>query len=160
MSEQQPSESKVLLVFATFFERALNVIKSPFMKFAVVLVAVILLALFIAKDSTSPNVGLVVVALVVLVVAFLAFALESKEIASKEKQLRYARRTEEELKKALREVVMELQAQKASDVSTAERSKYEVHVHTGQGVAIGDHSEVEQTFDDFPQPKTQADGER
>jgi hypothetical protein len=84
------------------------------MKLLVVLVVAMLLALLLVNGNVHPGLGLGLVVLVVLVFACLAAALQYAEMRNRhiEKQMRYSRRTEEQLKKALREVVTELKEEK------------------------------------------------
>jgi Flp pilus assembly protein TadB len=116
MTGQRPSENKgvmvrVVLAFATFFERALDVLKPPIMKFFVVLAVTVLLYLLLERNI-SRNLGPLLLVAVILVFAFLVFTLEYTQI-----RFRYAQRTEEQLKKALRDAVMELQEEKIGQIS-------------------------------------------
>jgi ABC-type multidrug transport system fused ATPase/permease subunit len=115
MTERRPSEHKavltrVILAFATFFEKALDVLKPPIMKFFVVLAVTVLLYLLLERN-VSQNLGPVLLVAVILVFAILVFALEYIQI-----RFRYAQQTEEQLKKALRDVVMELQEEKMGQI--------------------------------------------
>lgn len=119
MSEQQFLEdksvlTKVILAFATFFDKALDRITRQYMRFLVVLAVVLLIAafliLFFLRENFSPQLGLwlaIGVAVILVIFACLAFTLEYTN-----NRLRYSKRTEEELKSALREVVIELEEQK------------------------------------------------
>lgn len=106
MDEQRSLVREVLLRFASFFERALDIIEPPFMKLLVVLAVVVLLSLVFAQDKISAALGVVLLVVVVLVFALLVAALQYAEM-----RFHYIKRTEEELKKALRDTVTELQLQ-------------------------------------------------
>jgi hypothetical protein len=117
MNEKLSPENKVLQVFAIFFEKALDILKSPFMKLLVVFIVTVLLALLLVKETISSALGFVLVVIVVLIFASITAALQYAEI-----RFRYAKRTEEQLKNALREVVMELQeAQRVKDASLSSK---------------------------------------
>jgi len=113
MRKQQPSKNRIPLGFAPFFEKALDVIKPPIMKFFVVLVVAVLLYLLLKGENITQNLGLVLLVVVVLICAFLVAALHYAEI-----RFRYARRTEEQLKSTLREVVLELQEEKMGSTAS------------------------------------------
>jgi hypothetical protein len=104
VSEQQPSRNKVLLTLAPFFETVIKQLEPPYMKFLFGLDVVLLLALLMVSKNIHPGLGLGLIVLVVLAFAILAFALTYIEM-----RFRYSKRTEEELKKALRDTVMQLQ---------------------------------------------------
>jgi hypothetical protein len=106
MDAQRSVAKEVLLRFASFFEKALDVIKPPFMKLVVVLAVVVLLYLIFAHDNISATLGVVLLVIVVLIFALLVAALQYAEM-----RFRYTKRTEEELKRALRDSVTELQLQ-------------------------------------------------
>jgi c-di-AMP phosphodiesterase-like protein len=118
MTKAQSSDSKVVLGFSKFFEKALEVIRPPFMKLIVVFVVVLLLALFLLKRDIDPTLGFALVAVVVLILASLAAALHYAEM-----KLRYLRRTEEQLKSALRQVVTELQITRMEDDTSGDKDK-------------------------------------
>jgi hypothetical protein len=107
MSGQQPPPKKVLVNFASFFEKALDALKPPYMKLLTVFVVALLLALFLVEGST--DLGFVLFAVVLVIFSCLTAALVYAEIRS---QYQYSQRTQEELKSALREIVLELQAVK------------------------------------------------
>jgi len=107
MKEKVSPRSRVLLGRVVLFEKISGLLQPPFVKLLVVLVAVVLLALLLSEGSTNPNLGFGLVALVALIFASLAAALQYAEM-----QLRYSKRTEERLKSTLREVVMDLQKEK------------------------------------------------
>jgi hypothetical protein len=112
MSKQQPSKNKVLLGFASFFERALDIIRPPFMKLLVVLVVAVLVYLLFKRESISQDLGLVLLVVVVLTFAFLAAALQYVDM-----RFRYSKRTEEQLKDALRDTVLDLQKERIGQIS-------------------------------------------
>lgn len=119
MGKQQPTVNNVLLRFASFFEAALKIVGPPYMKLFVVLGVVVLLALLLVKDQVDPGLGLELVVAVVLVFAFLVAILQYVEM-----RFRYSKRTEEELKKALREAVTELEEARARSVSSETRKAH------------------------------------
>lgn len=111
MSEKPPSKNKLLLSFAPVFESALHEIKNPFMQLLVVL-ALVLLLVFIAKGNTNPNLSFVLVIVVLVIFAFLAFVLFYAAM-----RLHYTEKTNELLKKELRDAVRESQKVKRQQVS-------------------------------------------
>ena len=125
MTEPENLRQKSLVAFSTFFEKALGAIRPPFMKLLIVLVVSVLLALVQLKGDISRDLGLILLVVVVLIFAFLAFALQYREMC-----YRYEQRTGNELKKQLREVVMELQQDQAK--------KLENPGHRRHGAGLGD----------------------
>jgi ABC-type transport system involved in cytochrome bd biosynthesis fused ATPase/permease subunit len=106
-NEQPPSDSAILKVLLAFFEKAIDVLKPPVMKFFVVLSVALLLAFALARDKVDSELGFVLIIVVIVLFALIAGALEYAE-----KKFQYAKRTEEELKRALRDTVIELQTEK------------------------------------------------
>jgi membrane protein implicated in regulation of membrane protease activity len=127
MGQQQPPNKTIsktggldqlLLGFAPFFEKALDILKPPMMKFSIALIVPLLLFLvlfmvLVMYLSEGENaiwglvlliVGLVSFVLVILFFFGLVFVLQYVEV-----RFRYTKRTEEELKEALRDTVMQLQ---------------------------------------------------
>jgi hypothetical protein len=102
MSEQRPSVNRVLLAFASQFGKVIGLIKPPFMKLLAFLAVILLLAFLFVRSTVNPALGLVLVGLVLLIFACLAGGVHYLEV-----QLRYRTRTEEALKKALRDSVTE-----------------------------------------------------
>jgi hypothetical protein len=103
MSKEQREKLPPLLRFASFFELALDKIDPSWMKALVALFVVLLLALVITRGSTSPNLGFILIALLVFVFGFLLWLLEYVKI-----RLDYETKTAELLKGELREAVHRL----------------------------------------------------
>jgi hypothetical protein len=107
MKEKSSLRSKALLTMAVFFEETLSVLRPSVVKLLVVLVVAVLLAFYFVRKNIDPALGLGLVIVVALLFACLAAALQYAGM-----RFRYAQRTEEQLKSALRETVLELQEKK------------------------------------------------
>jgi antibiotic biosynthesis monooxygenase (ABM) superfamily enzyme len=107
MKTLEPLENKNWIGFFRFFDKALSVLEPPYMKLLVVLLVGLLLTVLILKGLANANLCFILVALAILIFAFFALILQYSDI-----KYRYIQKTEEELKKILREVVLELQRKK------------------------------------------------
>jgi|GEM_PF-3365945 len=101
-SKKQPLKNSFLFIPLSFFEKALDVIKPPHMKLLTVFIVAVLSIAFLQKECANYTLRLVLVVVVVLVFACLSAFLQYAEM-----RFRYSLRTQEELKKALREEIME-----------------------------------------------------
>jgi len=106
-NEQPPPDTAIVKVVLAFFEKALDVLKPPLMKFFVVLIVTLLLAFVLVRNNINTQLGFVLVIMVIVLFAIITATLQYAEM-----RLHYTKLTEEELKRALRDTVTELQAEK------------------------------------------------
>jgi hypothetical protein len=114
-------EDRNSLNFTPFFENALGRLKSPYMVVFVVLGVSLLLAIFLIfpftlLENTSLWLGLALIIGVVSILAIIAILTGTLYYAGM--RLDYSNQTEEQLKKALRDTVMELQEGRIEQVSS------------------------------------------
>jgi hypothetical protein len=116
MNEPQPSTDRVFLVIPSSVCRALSILRHSIAKFLVTLAIVVLLVLVLVLGCTRVVLGWILVAGVIIIFGYLILALLYTEM-----QLRYAMRTEEQLKRGLREVRTKLDEETTGQKPLAER---------------------------------------